>query len=53
MIGAFRGNAVVGFLIVHHSVFQGFIHQPKYCLPFMQPGRLVHVSVLNSLQVEQ
>jgi len=23
-----------------------FIHQPRYLLPFLQPGRLVHVSFL-------
>lgn len=22
-----------------------FIHKPRYCLPFLQPGRLVRVSV--------
>lgn len=25
---------------------QEFIHKPKYCLPFLQPGRLVKVRVI-------
>lgn len=25
------------------ALFQGYIHQPKFCLPFMQPGRLIQV----------
>ncbi len=29
---------------------QEFIHKPKYCLPFLQPGRLVKVE-LHSLSV--
>ncbi|XP_019620532.1 PREDICTED: superkiller viralicidic activity 2-like 2 isoform X2 [Branchiostoma belcheri] len=27
----------------HGQEIEGFIHKPKYCLPFLQPGRLVKV----------
>ena len=27
--------------------FQNFIHQPKFCLPFMQPGRLIQVNMVR------
>ena len=30
-----------------------YIHQPKYLLPFLQPGRLVHVSCLSLFQNNQ
>ena len=28
-----------------------FVHQPKYCLPYLQPGRLVQVSVILSEKI--
>ena len=31
--------------------FQSFIHQPKFCLPFMQPGRLIQVKMVKIVGV--
>jgi len=27
-----------------------FVHKPKYCLPFLQPGRLVKVKSMHALR---
>ena len=26
---------------------QSYIHRPQYLIPYLQPGRLVHVSILH------
>ncbi|XP_046844163.1 exosome RNA helicase MTR4-like [Xenia sp. Carnegie-2017] len=42
-------ESIASFYKIRHQLKKlgddmlGFIHRPKYCLPFMQPGRLVHV----------
>ena len=33
--------------------FQSFIHQPKFCLPFMQPGRLIQVKMVQIVGVHE
>ena len=38
-------------LIFCFFFFQSFIHQPKFCLPFMQPGRLIQVKMVQMVGV--
>ena len=38
------------FFFLFFSI-QSFIHQPKFCLPFMQPGRLIQVKMVQIVGV--